>query len=90
MPKGQGSSRSANGGGDKAHDGSEVTMRDVMASLGASVGAPATLKYGPKDAKSTCPLYVGLGENGMSFKKWHDTTRRSAVQKPPGPTGSPA
>lgn len=73
MPKGQGSSSSANGGGDKAHDGSEVTMRDVMASLGASVGAPATLKYGSKDAKSTCPLYVGLGENGMSFKKWHDT-----------------
>ena len=48
-------------------------MAEVMSSLGATALDPGQPQYVSKDVKTACPMYVGLGQNGMGFKKWYDT-----------------
>ena len=48
-------------------------MAEVMSSLGATAIDKEQPQYISKDVKTTCPMYVGLGQNGMGFKKWYDT-----------------
>ena len=61
--------------GDGAGSGghSRATMEEVMSSLGAAVVDPGKAQYVSKDIKTACPMYIGLGQNGMGFKKWYNT-----------------
>ena len=61
---------------------SDATIQEVMSSLGATVGEHGTAQYVSKDAKTTCPMYVGLGQNGMGFKKWYTTRFLPRVWSP--------
>ena len=54
----------------------------MMASLSALGGTPGDLTYVTGTVESDCPQYTGLGENGMSFKKWMATQWMPRVWTP--------
>jgi hypothetical protein len=57
-------------------------MAELMGELSAKAGEPGQLEYTSKEAKSTCPMYVGLGQNNMGFKKWFNTKLLPRVWAP--------
>ena len=81
-PRGDGSG----GGGQSRHD----TMAQVMSSLGATALDREQPQYVSKDVKTDCPMYVGMGQNGMGFKKWYDTRFTPRVWLPKQAEGEKA
>ena len=75
--------RPGNGDGEEAvgsHDGS---VASIMASLsGAGGGSSRSLQYVTKTVETDRPMYVGLGENHMEFKKWYKTRFTPRVWDP--------